>query len=317
MCVATMRSICEQQWITIAVLTAAFLIPFSLSESPPLLSSSPSPFTSIFSFGDSLTDTGNRYLASHSPNHCFFPPYGQTFFHHVTGRCSDGRLIIDFIAESLGLPLVKPYLEKKSGKEGTNFAVSGARALDPSFFEERGISIPTNYSLTKQLNWFKELLPSLCSSFTDCREVFMNSLFLMGEIGGNDFNSFLFEQDSIAEIKTYVPYVINVIASTIHELIGLGARTLLVPGNLPIGCSVKYLTLYETKNKNEYDQSGCLKWLNEFAEYYNHELQIELDKLRAFILMLISSLPIITMLHWLYIVTPQSLDLVVLKPVVE
>jgi len=38
----------------------------------------------------------------------------------------------------------------------------------------------------------------------------------MGEIGGNDFNSFLFEQDSIAEIKTYVPYVINVIASTIH-----------------------------------------------------------------------------------------------------
>ena len=77
-------------------------------------------------------------------------------------------------AESLGLPLVKPYLEKKNGKEGTNFAVSGARALDPSFFEERGISIPTNYSLSKQLNWFKELLPSLCSSFTGKFSIFFS-----------------------------------------------------------------------------------------------------------------------------------------------
>ncbi|KAK7332020.1 hypothetical protein VNO80_28766 [Phaseolus coccineus] len=276
-----MRSIREQRWITIAVLTAAFLIPTSDSESPPLLASSPSPFTSVFSFGDSLADTGNWYLASPSPQHCFFPPYGQTFFHHVSGRCSNGRLIIDFIAESLGLPFVKPYLGKKNGEEGANFAVVGATALDCSFFEERGISIPTNYSLTEQLNWFKELLPSLCNSLSDCREVFGNSLFLMGEIGGNDFSSFFFEQNSIAEVKTYVPYVINAIASAIHELIGLGARTLMVPGNLPIGCSVIYLTIYETKDKNEYDESGCLKWLNEFAEYYNHELQIELDKLRA------------------------------------
>jgi len=55
----------------------------------------------------------------------------------------------------------------------------------------------------------------------------------------------------------------------------------MIPGNLPIGCSVIYLTIYETKDENQYDQFGCLKWLNEFAEYYNHELQIELDKLRA------------------------------------
>lgn len=74
-------------------------------------------------------------------------------------------------AESLGLPLVKPYFGiKKFGgwsvEEGANFAVIGATALDFSFFEERGISIPTNYSLTMQLNWFKELLPALCNSST-------------------------------------------------------------------------------------------------------------------------------------------------------
>ncbi|KAG2395990.1 GDSL esterase/lipase [Vigna angularis] len=234
-----MKSICEQRWITIAVVTATFVLATSYSESPPLLAVSPCPFTSIFSFGDSLADTGNLYLASYHPSEdCFLPPYGETFFHHVSGRCSDGRLIIDFIAEALGLPLVKAYKEKKNAEGGTNFAVIGATALEPSFFEQRGISLPTNYSLTDQLN-------------------------------------------CIADVKTYVPYVINAIASAIHELIGVGARTLIVPGNLPIGCSVIYLTIYETLDKKQYDQSGCLKWLNEFAEYYNHELQSELERLRT------------------------------------
>ncbi|RZB63650.1 GDSL esterase/lipase isoform C [Glycine soja] len=274
-----MRSICEQRWISIV----AFVV--IASSSAPLLAAC--PYTSIFSFGDSFADTGNLYLSSHPPtHHCFFPPYGETYFHRVTGRCSDGRLIIDFIAESLGLPLVKPYFGiKKFGgwsvEEGANFAVIGATALDFSFFEERGISIPTNYSLTMQLNWFKELLPALCNSSTDCHEVVGNSLFLMGEIGGNDFNYPFFLQRSVAEVKTYVPYVIRAITSAVNELIGLGARTLIVPGNLPLGCSINYLTIYETMDKNQYDQYGCLKWLNEFAEYYNQKLQSELDRLRG------------------------------------
>ncbi|WVY94135.1 hypothetical protein V8G54_033223 [Vigna mungo] len=103
----------------------------------------------------------------------------------------------------------------------------------------------------------------------------------MGEIGGNDLNYLFFQQKRAEDVKTYVPYVINAIASAIHELIGVGARTLIVPGNLPIGCRVIYLTIYESPDKKQYDQSGCLKWLNEFAEYYNHELQSKLDKLRT------------------------------------
>lgn len=56
------------------------------------------PYTAIFNFGDSLSDTGN-FLASGA---ILFPvigklPYGQTFFKRATGRCSDGRLMIDFI----------------------------------------------------------------------------------------------------------------------------------------------------------------------------------------------------------------------------
>lgn len=56
-------------------------------------------FQSIISFGDSITDTGNL-IALSTPNELpesAFLPYGETFFHHPTGRYSDGRLIIDFI----------------------------------------------------------------------------------------------------------------------------------------------------------------------------------------------------------------------------
>lgn len=61
-------------------------------------------YTSIFSFGDSLADTGNLLHISNSsiqPPHFALPPYGETYFHHPTGRCSDGRLIIDFIGTTL------------------------------------------------------------------------------------------------------------------------------------------------------------------------------------------------------------------------
>lgn len=61
-------------------------------------------YTSIFSFGDSLADTGNLLHISDSsirPPHFALPPYGETYFHCPTGRCSDGRLIIDFIGRTL------------------------------------------------------------------------------------------------------------------------------------------------------------------------------------------------------------------------
>lgn len=57
----------------------------------------------------------------------------------------------------------------------------------------------------------------------------------------------------------------------------MGAQTLVVPGNFPIGCSPSYLTT-RASNKEEYDPiTGCLTKLNEFAEYHNKMLQTNLN----------------------------------------
>nr|AFK42362.1 unknown [Medicago truncatula] len=244
-------------------------------------------YSSIFSFGDSLTDTGNLYFISQpqSPD-CLLPPYGKTHFHHPNGRCSDGRLIVDFIAEFFRLPYLKPYLGFINGgniEHGVNFAVAGATALDRSFFEEKEfvVEVTANYSLIVQLDGFKELLPSICNSTSSCKGVLHSSLFIVGEIGGNDYGFPLFQTSVFGDLITYVPRVVSVITSSIRELINLGAVTILVPGSLPLGCNPAYLTMFATKDEEEYDQAGCLKWLNKFFEYRNELLQTELHKLRV------------------------------------
>ncbi|CAN1283799.1 GDSL esterase/lipase At2g27360 [Linum perenne] len=189
-----------------AAATLLFLLISSAAASPC--------FTSLFSFGDSITDTGNSLLLAPPGNlpHCCFSPYGQTFFGRPSGRCSDGRLIVDFI---------------------------------------------------------------------ECKDYLSKSLILMGEIGGIDYNRAFFEDVPARTIIEIVPYVVAEIGKAVEELVELGAVTILVPGNLPIGCWPGYLTKFWSPNKEDYDPlSGCLVWYNNFAKHHNDVLQTELVRLR-------------------------------------
>lgn len=57
-------------------------------------------YTSFFSFGDSLSDTGNFKLSTNQTLAIDRLPYGMTYFHRPTGRSCDGRLVVDFVCMS-------------------------------------------------------------------------------------------------------------------------------------------------------------------------------------------------------------------------
>ncbi|XP_071708886.1 GDSL esterase/lipase At1g28580-like [Rutidosis leptorrhynchoides] len=248
-------------------------------------------FPSIISFGDSLADTGNMKqlaLIFDLQLPALSWPNGEDFYDHSTGRSSNGRLIIDFLAESLGLPLVPPFLHDKdidnavAFRQGVNFAVGGASALDPSvLLEAKGLVNPTtNVSLRVQLEWFKQSLPSICGNASDCRNFIGSSLFLVGEIGQTDYNMLYFDGNSVNEVVPFVPLIVDSIVSTINELIEMGAQTLVVPGILPLGCLGTYLTTCGSEMQKYDPATGCLIALNEFAEYQNELLQTKLIQIR-------------------------------------
>ncbi|EEC70203.1 hypothetical protein OsI_00949 [Oryza sativa Indica Group] len=251
-------------------------------------------YDAIFSFGDSFADTGNNpvvfgWYSVFDP--VTRPPYGSTFFGHPTGRNCDGRLVVDFVAERLGVPLLPPFLAYNgSFHRGANFAVGAATALDSSIFHAGdpppGASpFPVNTSLGVQLGWFESLKPSLCSTTQGkkkCKDFFGRSLFFIGEFGFNDYE-FFFRKKSMEEIRSFVPYIIETISIAIERLIKHGAKSLVIPGMTPSGCTPLILAIFaDQAGPDDYDPAtGCLKAQNELAILHNSLLQQSLLNLQA------------------------------------
>ncbi|OEL28909.1 GDSL esterase/lipase [Dichanthelium oligosanthes] len=270
--------------------------------------------TAIYSLGDSITDTGN--LVKEAPPGMFETikhlPYGVTLG-TPTGRCSDGLLMIDFLAEDLGLPFLNPYLGKnKSFDHGVNFAVAGATAMDPS--DQFNLTVPMPFasnSLKVQLRWFKDFLkssfdtdegnssllfffqlPTFLALNTDhskpfrvsaeIRKKLQSSLVLVGEIGGNDYNYAFFENKAVAEVEKLIPGVIKTIIDAAKEVLAMGASRVIIPGNFPIGCVPGYLAMNAASSEPaDYDSAGCLRELNHFAAKHNTRLQSAVSELQA------------------------------------
>lgn len=61
---------------------------------------SPAYVPAIFTFGDSIVDAGSNRFIKNCTAQANFPPYGANYFHHPTGRFTNGRTVVDIICES-------------------------------------------------------------------------------------------------------------------------------------------------------------------------------------------------------------------------
>ncbi|KAL6964712.1 acetylajmaline esterase [Sarracenia purpurea var. burkii] len=258
--------------------SSLFLLPYSCNAQ----SLKSCNFDGIYLLGDSISDTGN--FIRESVIGAFSPfarlPYGETYFKKATGRCSNGLLIIDFIAISAGLPLLNPIKDTSADfTHGANFAVAGSTALSVEALASAGIPSPvTRSSLDVQVDWMSTHFNSICQ--TDCANKLRNSLFFVGEIGANDYNYALMAAKTIPELFNMVPNIVEVIINAVKRVISFGATKVIVPGTFPVGCFAATLSTLPIPIPGAFDQNQCLVPLNQFATYYNSYLQNSIEELR-------------------------------------
>ncbi|RAL47550.1 hypothetical protein DM860_011288 [Cuscuta australis] len=261
-------------------LTLLILIVYCPKQPSAALSAAPKPFKRFYAFGDSITDTGNTNSTT-GPiffTHVSNPPYGRTFFHRPTNRYSDGRIVIDFVAGALSLPLLPPYLDPAADRShGVNFAVAGCTAINHRFYVRNNITLNiTPQSLGTQWGWFNRHLKTLgCPKDKDtpnnngefCRAVFEDSLFWLGPIGVNDY-SYIF--GSSITSHTIQRLSISSISSFLQALLNKGAKYVVVQGLPMLGCTSFNLYLADPGNR---DGTGCVATVNNQSAAHNTALR--------------------------------------------
>ncbi|XP_039012788.1 GDSL esterase/lipase 6-like [Hibiscus syriacus] len=190
----------------------------------------------VFIFGDSVFDAGNNRVSKNCSVQADFPPYGSAFFHHPTGRFTNGRTVADFISQFIGIGMQQPFLEAQMAvmndsrkgypSNGINFATAGSGVL-PGTNKDLGVT-----SIQEQLRQFQTLV--------DQKEINKStverSLFFL-ESGSNDiFNYFLPFDPPTLDPDAYVQAMIKEVSNIIDQIYNAGARRIAVFSLGPVGC---------------------------------------------------------------------------------
>ncbi|WJX47479.1 hypothetical protein P8452_34160 [Trifolium repens] len=240
-------------------------------------------FPAIFNFGDSNSDTGGLSATFGQVR----PPNGITFFHTPAGRYCDGRLVIDFLTQNLGLPYLSAYLESVGSNfsNGANFATAGStirpqnKTLSQSgyspisldvqlveYFDFKARSIITR----KKGGVFKKLLPK--------EEYFAKALYTF-DIGHNDITAGYNLDMTTEQVKAYIPDVLDQFSNVIKSVYKKGGRSFWIHNVGPVGCLAYMLDRYPM-SAAQTDKFGCAKPFNEVAQYYNNKLNETIVQLR-------------------------------------
>jgi phospholipase/lecithinase/hemolysin len=150
----------------------------------------------LVAFGDSLTDTGNRYAATGHTDPTS-PPYDA-------GRWSNGPLWVEYLATGLGLPAPAP-----SALGGTDYASADAGTALSGYAHNGSPNVGT------QITTYLSTHPSISS----------NQLFVIWG-GTNDFGPHS-TPDTAGTVAN--------LTAEITELAQAGARQFLVPNLMPLG----------------------------------------------------------------------------------
>ncbi|KAM0062410.1 putative alpha-L-fucosidase [Helianthus debilis subsp. tardiflorus] len=249
------------------------------------ISQHPCDFPAIFNFGDSNSDTGGLSAAFGQAG----PPHGESFFHGPAGRFCDGRLVIDFIAQSFGLPYLSAYLDALGSNftHGANFATAGSTirpqnsTLAQSGFSPFSLNVQwyqfndfhrrvRTFLTQKDDPVFKKLMPKV--------EDFSRALYTF-DIGQNDLTAGLFQNLTVEEVRASVPDIVGQFKTVIKDIYNQGGRSFWIHNTGPFGC-LPYVMDRQLVTAGQVDKFGCVGPFNDLAQFFNHRLKQTVDQLR-------------------------------------
>ncbi|XP_039039865.1 GDSL esterase/lipase 7-like [Hibiscus syriacus] len=232
----------------------------------------------LYVFGDSFIDAGNNnYLDTTSKAN--YAPYGIDFGGVATGRPTNGRTVVDFIAQVVGLPFPPPVMGLSGSQRkittGLNYGSSsgGILPLPSSLAPIFGHVL----SFDEQIQLFNHTVSNLKGQFHSLEsfDSYMSSSLFFVHIGGNDLA--LYRElgklhEELFSVKKYTLLLSNELYSRLEAMYELGARKFVVNNAFPFGCQP--VNLHQKTNDTSF-----LEDMNERAALFNGRLHKILRKL--------------------------------------
>ncbi|CAK9316540.1 unnamed protein product [Citrullus colocynthis] len=266
-------------------LIIAFTTFFALSLIPcSVLAKHPCNFPALFNFGDSNSDTGGlSAVFGQAP-----PPNGRSYFPGPAGRYSDGRLIVDFVAKSLGLPYLSAYLDALGANfsHGANFATAGSTirpqntTLQQSGFSPISLNVQYNqfYDFRRRSQTLRNRLGGIFEQLLPKEESFSRALYTF-DIGQNDLTSGYFANMTVHQVRLYIPEVLHQFSDIVKWVHSQGGRFFWIHNTGPVGC-LPYVLDRKPVPASDYDQYGCATPFNDLAQSFNRGLKQAVLELR-------------------------------------
>ncbi|KAI3516121.1 hypothetical protein L1887_15031 [Cichorium endivia] len=264
-------------------ISTQLLISFTLLLPISTFSSPDCNFPAVFNFGDSNSDTGGlSAMFGQVP-----PPNGETFFHSLAGRYCDGRLLIDFIAEGLGLPFLSPFLDSMGTNfsHGANYATAGStiRRQNTTIFQSGYSPISLEFQYAEFVDFLKrsQIIRQRGDVFQNLfpeMDKFSSALYTF-DIGQNDLTAGYQLNMSTEQVKAYVPDVVSQFTTIVKNVYARGGRAFWIHNTGPVGCLPYIMDRYLITTA-QVDEYGCAAPYNDVAQYFNKKLKDAVIQLR-------------------------------------
>ncbi|KAL5703993.1 hypothetical protein ACHQM5_022476 [Ranunculus cassubicifolius] len=226
--------------------------------------------TAMFVFGDSLVDDGNNnFLSSYAKSN--YMPYGIDFNRGPTGRFCNGKTIIDFLGENIGLPNIPPYATTTTFEttlRGVNYASAAGGILN-----ETGRFLGDRYSFSQQVSHFQRTLDQFKRQMTetDLSQYLAKSI-VMVIIGSNDYINnyllpYLYPTAYYHSPADYADILIDNYANQIMTLYNAGLRKFVLGNVGPLGCIPNQLA------SGLAPPGTCINYVNEMVGLFNQRLR--------------------------------------------